>query len=311
MKFRVEAWDPQYGASGETEPLPEGAAVDPEIELAAAAWAPIEARGVEPEPVVMFVDGVRRTDAYGWIADESSCAFASYAAGVVRCDSNRAELVSWAVERGVVSADPALEAVSTRCGEFRPIAVREGTPEQFNTAIQRAMTALEVRVSFEVRASEPTPLLVVDGPLRERRHVARVVGLVKRHHVRYLGALDSVVAQLSPGARTPIFLIPSQWGKYSWYLRLPGPDDGPWSGVVRLEAPAELALADVVALADRSAVTLGRFASAPHKDGRAPQNLYPIGGLERLLRHRLGDPEFVLRSLRIASHATTRTGSAT
>lgn len=305
MKFRVEAWDPQYGASGEAEPLPEGAAVDPDVERPAAQWAPIPPCGVAPEPVVMFVDGVRRTDAYGWIGDESSCAFASYAAGVVRCDTDRAEMVAWAVERGVASADPTLEAIPTRCGEFRPIAVREGTPEAFNTAIQRAMTALEVRVSFEVRANDPEPLLVVDGPLRERRHVARVVGLVKRHHVRYLGALDAVVARLEPGSRTPVFLIPSQWGKYSWYLRLPGPDAGPWSGVVRLEAPAELTVADVVMLANRSAATLGRFASAPHKDGRAPQNLYPIGGLERLLRHRLGDPEFVLRSLRIASHATS------
>ena len=54
-------------------------------------------------------------------------------------------------------------------------------------------------------------------------------------------------------------------------------------------------------LADRVAATLPRFASEPHKDARAPQNLYPIGGLERQLRHRLGDAAVVYRALRRAS----------
>ncbi len=45
---------------------------------------------------------------------------------------------------------------------------------------------------------------------------------------------------------------------------------------------------------------LPRFASEPHKDTRAPQNLYPIGGLERELRHRLGDQALLFRSLQRA-----------
>ena len=47
--------------------------------------------------------------------------------------------------------------------------------------------------------------------------------------------------------------------------------------------------------------TLPRFASEPHKDGRAPQNLYPIAGLEGELRRRLGDPHLLERGLRSAS----------
>ena len=197
------------------------------------------------------------------------------------------------VDRGIASASPGLTALATRAGTFRPIAVRDGTPEQLNTAVQAAMTGVEVRVSFTARKADPHALLVVDGPLRERRHVAHVVGLVKRHHVRYLGELDRVVADLGPGERTPVFLVPSRWSKYSWYVRLPGPDAGPWSGVVRVEAPGDLSAAEAVDLAERSTATLPRFASAPHKDGRAPQNLYPIGGLERALRRRLGDPGVV------------------
>ena len=46
-----------------------------------------------------------------------------------------------------------------------------------------------------------------------------------------------------------------------------------------------------------------RFASQPHKEPRAPQNLYPIAGLERALRRRLGDAAVVYRALRRAAAA--------
>ncbi len=50
-----------------------------------------------------------------------------------------------------------------------------------------------------------------------------------------------------------------------------------------------------------TAAVLPRFASEPHKDTRAPQNLYPIGGLERELRRRLGDQALLFRSLKRAA----------
>ena len=48
---------------------------------------------------------------------------------------------------------------------------------------------------------------------------------------------------------------------------------------------------------------LPRFASEPHKEPRAPQNLYPIAGLEHHLRHRLGDPHLLERALRVTAAA--------
>ena len=56
-----------------------------------------------------------------------------------------------------------------------------------------------------------------------------------------------------------------------------------------------------MAIADTTCVVLPRFASEPHKDSRAPQNLYPIAGLERELRRRLGDPRLLYRALRAAA----------
>jgi hypothetical protein len=72
-------------------------------------------------------------------------------------------------------------------------------------------------------------------------------------------------------------------------------------GVVRLECSPDLPSAQVTRLADATALLLPPPASTPHKDPRALQNLVPIGGLERQLRHRLGDQQILYRALRAAS----------
>jgi hypothetical protein len=139
--------------------------------------------------------------------------------------------------------------------------------------------------------------------LRKRAHVPDAVGIVKSHYVHYLPPLlDRVVGALDAGARTPVFRVDAQpFSRYSWYVRLPGPVGGPWAGIVRCEVTGALAINDVASLADRVTLTLPRFASTPHKDARAPQNLFPIAGLERQLRRRLGDAQLIYRALRRAS----------
>ena len=96
-------------------------------------------------------------------------------------------------------------------------------------------------------------------------------------------------------------MIGTGWDRYSWYLRLPCLPAGPWTGIVRVEAAPTLDLAEVVALADTSQRLLGRFASVEYKDGRAPQNLVPIAGLEKDLRHRLGFAPLLYREIRAAA----------
>ena len=71
---------------------------------------------------------------------------------------------------------------------------------------------------------------------------------------------------------------------------------------MRLETSGGLDLARVRALADLSARYLPRFASDPARDPRAPQNLYPIGGLEARLRHLLGDPSLIRRAIQELVH---------
>jgi hypothetical protein len=166
--------------------------------------------------------------------------------------------------------------------------------------VQAQLAALEADVSGETRGDDD--LLVVDGPLRGRQHLPRALGYVKTHRVEYLpAALTAVVTALRAGQRTPVFRVGTSWHRYAWYLRLPCPPGAPWAGIVRLECAAELPVSAAVALADRSAVTLPRFASTPYKDPRAPQNLVPIAGLERRLRAMLGDARLLYRTLTVAS----------
>jgi hypothetical protein len=93
----------------------------------------------------------------------------------------------------------------------------------------------------------------------------------------------------------------TSWRRNSWYLRLPGRSAAPWAGVVRLECSADVPLPEVRRLASLSALLLPPLASSPHKEPRAPQNLVPIGGLERELRRRLGDQQLLYRSLAAAA----------
>jgi len=75
--------------------------------------------------------------------------------------------------------------------------------------------------------------------------------------------------------------------------------------VVRIECSADLPVPEVTRLAAVSQKCLERFASAAYKDARAPQNLYPIAGLERELRRRLGDPRLLYRALRLTAQAAS------
>jgi hypothetical protein len=130
------------------------------------------------------------------------------------------------------------------------------------------------------------------------------VGLIKRQSRAYLPPDRSgILAELISGARTPLFRIHHQrLERYAWYLRIAaGRDiDGVMTGIVRLEVSSRLGVEDAVELADLTASLLPRFASRIGRDPRAPQNLYPVGRLETVLRHRLGDSTLMRRALEAA-----------
>lgn len=300
MRFTVAQWSPEYGVSTAPELGDAGEGVEVGIEMPATEWRAL-VPDVEPADDVLFVDGVRRVDANLWIEQPDRRPVlglaATYAAGAVR-SNGAARLVEDRVERGLFTSAPGAGDVVTRCGTYRVRATAGGTPEELWLGIQQRMGELEGMVAGQ---HDQIGLVIVDGPLSHHRHAPGAVGYVKREHVEYLPAeLWDLKYGLGVGRRTPLFLTTTSWSRYSWYVRL-APGEGPSEGLVRCEVQADRDVAAAVRLADRVTATLPRFASAPHKDSRAPENLYPIAGLERELRHRLGDQALMYRSLRMAA----------
>jgi hypothetical protein len=306
MRFRVDPWNVDYGTSlGIDDGEASSAQVVVDVERPADDWAPIAPPVDAGAERVLFVDGVRRIDARVWIEDDGDevhpgiCS--SYAAGAVCCDG-RAELTALIVERGVFSAAPSAQDIEARQATYPARMAAAPGLDQLMRAVHERMARAEVSIAEEARRDGSLELVVVDGPLRGRQHIERAIGFVKSHEVAYLPPeLHRLVGVLGPRERTPVFTIGTSFSRHSWYLRLPGAADAPWAGIVRCECSPDLSPADAVALAGTTAAVLPRFASEPHKDPRAPQNLYPIGGLERELRHRLGDAALLFRALRQAA----------
>lgn len=323
----IEGWSPEFGSPVETEREEAPAEqVDAGVELPVDEWRPLPPGESATIPSrVFFVDGVRRIEARVWMSDQDESRLgicASYAAGVVRC-GRKAEIVSAEVRRGFFGRAGVPDLV-TRVGTFAACPVADDAIEQLVNGLQERMGQLEVEVAggwsgrgsrggstrvglvADSNGANPPPhpdaLMLMDGPLRGRQRVAGAIGYVKTHRVQYLaGGARAVVARLAARERTPIFLIQTKWTRYSWYLRLTEAQGHPWAGIVRCEAWPETELERVQKIADATVAVLPRFASEPHKDDRAPQNLYPIAGLERELHHRLGDRGIVFRALHQAA----------
>ena len=305
--YTVDPWDPGYGVADELDGRESTAEVELNFELPAEQWRPLDPdRTVRVPSTILFLDGVRRIDARVWAHNGAPQPVpgvaASLAVGLVRCDG-AAHVVGVRVDRGIYTAAVDATNIETRHATYL---LRESPAglDRIQSAVQNRLTELEIELANDWRADNTgDDLLVLDGPLRSRVNLARAVGYVKTHNKAYLAHSQAeTVARLATGQRTPIFTMGTSWTRRSWYLRLPGASQTPWSAIVRLECSADIPRDDTIALADITATILPAYASTPHKDARAPQNLVPIGGLERHLRHRLGDPAILYRQLRVSLH---------
>ncbi|MFC6084846.1 hypothetical protein [Sphaerisporangium aureirubrum] len=315
-RFTVDPWDPSYGAAldHETDGGLESttAKLDLDVEIPASEWEPVTPAPGTPIPAVLLIaDGVRRIDARVWTHPETDGAMpspgiaASTAVGIVRCvpgGGTPATLAAVQVSRSVFSAAPRTPDIVTPAATYTSRRAAQPTMEHLSLALQQHLAEQEVDLAIRHRAEAGDDLLLVDGPLRGRTHLPRTVGYIKTHHTAYLPPPQAaVVSALRPAQRTPVFLMGTSWRRHTWYLRLPVRSTTPWAGIVRCEAGADLFPDEVKSLADAITLTLPPLAGVDYKDPRAPQNLVPIGGLEKLLRHRLGDPRLLYRSLRTAA----------
>jgi hypothetical protein len=301
-RIYVEGWSPTYGTPLDAAELaPAEGSVDETVER--DRWGPIPGvdDGIEH---IALVDGVRRIDARLTIDDPLGpvpgvCG--TFAVGAVRWDraAVRSVVADEHVERWAVLAGgrPEIFPAVDLQPPYETLAIADREGDALVWALQTRMRAAEGRLAASI-ADEA--FVLADGPLAELGP-QQVVGVVKSHRVTYLSPERApIVAALGAGERTPLFAI-KEFGRYSWYVRLRAfPDGHAWSGIVRCEASSHLPLEVVRTVADRAAAILPLLSSEPHIDPRAPQNLVPIGALERALRHRMGDPGLVYRALRAA-----------
>ncbi|MGB9682318.1 MAG: hypothetical protein ACPL1I_04950, partial [bacterium] len=154
--------------------------------------------------------------------------------------------------------------------------------------------------------------VIADGPLQVPFSKTGVtLGFVKSTRRYYLtGRCWETLVSLRRGERTPVFLIETSEDlplKYSWYLRLKDPQyfEHQFLGLVRLEAPSNLTLEEVIDLAQFSGYLLPTLASSNTLSSRAPENLAPLESLERRLRamfHPLDHIRVTLRRLIAEAH---------
>jgi hypothetical protein len=310
--LRLDPWAPEYEGMVQLGDDLEPASVDIRVER--PVW---EAVRPAPGPVaarIAFVDGVRRIERRLVVIEGERSYFGllgSYGVGAVYVDSSARvghEMVGRVlVTGGGYKTRPFEAAVDGRLRlRFEPVTEADPDPGAPVDGLQTAMRQSEA--SLAERLAAEVDVVFQDGPLTYLTAAARgaVVGFVKRLLRPYLDpSAQALLPRLAVGERTPVFLIAGRDPRYSWYLRIAHGRviESELTGIARLEAPAARGLDEARQLADLSARLLPRFASDAARDPRAPQNLYPIGGLEAQLKHRLGDPAVVRRAIEAQLHS--------
>lgn len=319
MRFLLDSWRADYAFPYEPEPVPEEAVeVDVEVEAPAHDWAAISpAPDTPPFEVVRFIDGVQASDAIIWITDPDRDRpypglVASWAAGVVTCRPTGVEMERIVVERGVFSDARSLGPIiagnltwrphspETTVDAPAPAQAGDPDPMALRERLGLARRRLEDRIGILPQDNGEDVLTVYDGLLHARSRPLAAVGLAKRAHRTYLPErLQRIQRSLRRGERTPLFGTDPQRRRLSFYLALSDPLPPAVADPASCVARIELSVAPdttprtVSAFADRVAATLPDFASEPHVDPRAPQNLLPIRSLEAELRRLLGRPSII------------------
>jgi hypothetical protein len=309
--MRLDPWAAEYEGSIQINQDEEAVPVDLTVEQ--DEWTAVRPGVRKAAPRIAFVDGVRRIEHRVLVGEGERTIFGllgSFGVGAVHV-TRTARIGNEVLGRvlvtgGGLTPDPFLAYVHGGPPlRFDPRSEPENDPTVPVQGLQKAMRQTEA--SLAERLSAEVDVVFLDGPLSflTANAPGSVVGFVKRQMRNYLDpAPGALLPRLETGERTPLFLIKGRDPRYSWYLRIARGRsiESALTGVVRLEAPATRGKDEAKALADLSARELCRFASDSTRDPRAPQNLYPIGGLEARLKHRLGDPTLVRRAIEAQLH---------
>jgi hypothetical protein len=288
--------------------MEEQQAEDIAYDVESASWTALSP-SVDASPPLAFVDGVQNLE-IGVIEDEPGQPpvggiMASYAAGAM-CIGADPPLQHALVERALIMGNGHEDRGRRIRVGAQELAYRAvSCPGNDSNAFTQRLNDLRARLEMSVieRLSDSGRTVIVDGRLPPIGPSA-VMGLIKTPHILpFANYADQfqLLPKLKTGERTPILKRRRSAREfYSWFICLctPRPHEFSLSGVVMLEMDTSNSIASVRRAADFTACALPRFASDPMRDPRAPQNLLPVGELERQLRRRLGDPALIQRAIR-------------
>jgi hypothetical protein len=309
VRLRLDSWEPDYGTSSALDEAV-GEAV-PEANLAVEGpWLPRRPEGAGLPTGVAFIDGVRRIEARLFAETAGGVAPAvagAWAVGVVRLGEGGVGPLAVGrtlVVGGGLHHPPLTIPVGSGALVYQPAGVAGSGPLDVVQGLQTRMREEEAALARAFLREDRPPLLLLDGPLTYLAGEDPVVGVIKRQSRAYLPPQSApILGVLEPGERTPLFLIGDQrLERYAWYTRIArGREiDGALTGILRLEVSTAVGLDRARTVADATTLLLPGLASDRVRDPRAPQNLYPVGRLEAVLRHRLGDASFIRRGIETA-----------
>lgn len=315
-RFLLDAWSADYTGSNELEDAgdADSSAFEVDINVETADWSEAVIALPLPRPGrIVFVDGTQRIEAWGRLESAEGmveAALASVAVGAAVSYADRSEITFEEAPRVhrilAIGGGVSVAAMNLRAGRvnlrFEPENGNNPGRQGVYQAIGTRRRDLERFFAEKMTRESEDSLVVQDGRLLfDPGAPYQVVGMAKTMHVNYLAGRPQalLLSQLAARERTPVFRIhEGQRTRYSWYLRLPytRPIHYSLAGIVRLETP-EIGREAAIRLANLTTAHLPTFASRPEHDPRAPQNLLPIGALEKRLRHEMGDRTLMLRAI--------------
>jgi hypothetical protein len=319
--FRLEPWGSEYQSPINLEEL-EASSSEVDATVEEANWSKFSRCRSQPNlpQHLIFIDGRRRIDA-ALVGGSGNTiipgVFGTIAVGAVVVDRiEQTATCSELIIHRIIGFGGDREApqeqriacpleISGTELIYKPVKPHsDNAPEIRTKLVQTEMLKAEAILAQQF-IGEPDTLVIRDGPLPlSYGSLPSTLGYVKTMHKAYLSAkYANLLWELKPGERTPIFLIKEQkQSLWSWYLKSGNSQTNSRKlgyhdlhGIVRLELSGEFPLPTVQKIADQTTHLIPEYASHPYKDPRAPQNLTPVGALERELGRRMGDANLIKR----------------
>jgi hypothetical protein len=324
IRISPDLWESKYTGEFEANNVArenKRVTVDEKIENKAGAMEPVtfDIDGYKAMNKIAFIDGVQRLDMHATIEDNGfpfQGIFSSNAAGYLMVNPNDVNSLSECfpeempiLRRYFIHNDKNISVGNFKFNtteeesgalnyEYKYVKAQES--KQMQQSMTEFMKEIEQEIMASLVAKDEADMIIADGSLSLQRMKKKqagktiLAGIIKSIEQLYISNENlPFIAKLKVGQRSPIFSMNyKDYGeeKFSFFIRLQTPMaySSGFSNLARIEMEADITTV-AIAKANLIAATMLFFASGFNSDARAPQNLYPVIALEKVLKTRLGD----------------------